>query len=156
MLTGGVNMTKGERIRRRREELGLSQTYVADKIEVRKQTLYKYENDIISNIPSDKIEALAKILNTTESYLMGWSEKKENSLNKTITQKSKFAEAALKLYPDTNVTKDFIKALKTEELNIVSKKHPSIPKAKRFNVSNTGVCQFTYERFSYGVVGEYL
>lgn len=32
----------------------MSQVEFADKINVSKQTLYKYENDIITNIPSDK------------------------------------------------------------------------------------------------------
>lgn len=65
-------MTKGERLRKRREQLGLSQTEVANSVNVSKQTLYKYENDIVSNIPSDKIEALARKLETTPEYLMGW------------------------------------------------------------------------------------
>ena len=65
-------MTKGQRIRSLRETLMISQTDLAEKIQVSKQTLYKYENDIVTNIPSDKIEALAVELNTTPSYLMGW------------------------------------------------------------------------------------
>ena len=39
-----------------------------------KQTLYKYENNIITNIPSDKIEAAAKIGNVSPAYLMGWDD----------------------------------------------------------------------------------
>ena len=65
-------MTKGQRIKQRRSDLNLSQSDVAKKIGVRKQTLYKYENDIVTNIPSDKIEKLASALDTTEAYLMGW------------------------------------------------------------------------------------
>lgn len=65
-------MTVGERIKEKRIELGLSQVYFADKINVSKQTLYKYENNIITNIPSDKIEAAAQVLNVSPSYLMGW------------------------------------------------------------------------------------
>lgn len=65
-------MSKGKRIKQRRESIGLSQVDVADRIGVSKQTLYKYENDIVTNIPSDKIEALAKALNTSPEYLMGW------------------------------------------------------------------------------------
>lgn len=67
-------MTVGDRIKLRRQELGFSQTEVADKIEVSKQTLYKYENNIVTNIPSNKIELLANLLNTTPSYLMGWND----------------------------------------------------------------------------------
>ena len=65
-------MTVGERLKSLREQLGMSQVDFAAKINVSKQTLYKYENNIITNIPSDKIESAARILNTTPAYLMGW------------------------------------------------------------------------------------
>ena len=65
-------MEKGERIRSRREALGMTQTELADALSTTKQNIYKYENGIISNIPSDKIEAMAEILKTTPAYLMGW------------------------------------------------------------------------------------
>lgn len=65
-------MTVGERIKEIRKRLGVSQVSFADKINVSKQTLYKYENNIITNIPSDKIEAVAELGNVSPSYLMGW------------------------------------------------------------------------------------
>jgi repressor LexA len=68
-------MTKGERIKKVRESLGISQTELAEKVSSTKQNIYKYENDIITNIPSDKIEAIAEALHTTPAYLMGWEEK---------------------------------------------------------------------------------
>ena len=71
-------MTVGDRIRKQRELLGISQTELAEKIKVSKQTLYKYEKNVITNIPSDKIEEISKVLNVSEAYLMGW----EDNLNK--------------------------------------------------------------------------
>ena len=65
-------MTKGERIKKARERIGMSQVALADKIGVSKQTMYKYENDIITNIPSNIIEAIASITQTTPQYIMGW------------------------------------------------------------------------------------
>lgn len=67
-------MTKGQRIKKLRETRGLSQVELADAINVSKQTLYKYENDIITNIPSDKIEAIASILHSEPGYIMGWKQ----------------------------------------------------------------------------------
>lgn len=67
-------MTIGKRIKQRREALGIGQTQLAEQIGSSKQNLYKYENGIITNIPSEKIEAIAKALYTTPAYLMGWSE----------------------------------------------------------------------------------
>lgn len=66
-------MTVGDRIRKQRELLGMSQTVFAEKIGVSKQTLYKYENNVITNIPSDKIELAAAKLGVSPSFLMGWS-----------------------------------------------------------------------------------
>ena len=72
-------MTVGERIRQLRIQNAYNQVDLAAKINVSKQTLYKYEHGIINNIPADKIERIAEILNTTPSYLMGWDETIDNS-----------------------------------------------------------------------------
>ena len=45
---------------------------VAKAVGVSRQTIQRYETGIISNIPSDKIESIAKALNVTPGYLMGW------------------------------------------------------------------------------------
>lgn len=68
-------MTKGEKIKSLRKELGITQVELAKRIGVSKQTLYKYENDIITNIPSPKIELIASALQTSEGYIMGWKPK---------------------------------------------------------------------------------
>ena len=65
-------MSIGIRIKTERERQGISQTDMAKRIKASKQTLYKYENNIITNIPSDKIEAIADVLNVSPGYLMGW------------------------------------------------------------------------------------
>lgn len=65
-------MTKGEKIKDLRKTLGMSQVELAKRIGVSKQTLYKYENNIITNIPSDKIELLSNVLQTTPADIMGW------------------------------------------------------------------------------------
>ena len=75
-------MTVGERIKEARMRLGLSQVDFAEKINVSKQTLYKYENNIITNIPSDKIEAAATLSGVSPAYLMGW---KDNSMETNQT-----------------------------------------------------------------------
>lgn len=67
-------MKIGQRIKQRREELGIGQTRLAERIGSSKQNLYKYENGIITNIPADKVEAIAAALHTTPAYLMGWSD----------------------------------------------------------------------------------
>lgn len=65
-------MTKGMKIKMLRNKIGLSQTDLAKIICVSKQSLYKYENDIITNIPSDVIERMAAALNCNPAFIMGW------------------------------------------------------------------------------------
>lgn len=59
-----------------RERQSLTQEYIAKKVGVATQTIYKYENEIVTNIPLDKLEKIAVALNTTPAYLMGWEENK--------------------------------------------------------------------------------
>lgn len=73
-------MTIGERMKALREKIGMSQVDFADKINVSKQTLYKYENNIITNIPSDKIEAAASLCGVSPAFIMGWSDKPSPSV----------------------------------------------------------------------------
>lgn len=67
-------MSTGQRIKSLRRKRGFSQVDLALEVGVSKQTMYKYENDIVTNIPSDKIEAIAEALFTTPSYLMEWTD----------------------------------------------------------------------------------
>nr|DAM13951.1 MAG TPA: Repressor protein CI [Caudoviricetes sp.] len=68
-------MSIGERMRKRRKELGYTLDYVAKIVGVSRQTVQRYEKEIISNIPSDKIEKIASALNTSPAFLMDWNEK---------------------------------------------------------------------------------
>lgn len=67
-----------------------SRTEIADKVNISKQTLYKYENGIVTNIPSDKIESFAKLFNVTPAYLMGWE---ENDVAEAVCEMQKDADA---------------------------------------------------------------
>ena len=67
-------MKIGERIKSKRIELGYTLEEVANFLKITRQTVQKYESGVVTNIPSDKIEALATLLKTTPSYLMGWEE----------------------------------------------------------------------------------
>lgn len=65
-------MTVGERIKKIRENLNIAQTDLAKKVNISKQTLYKYEANVVTNIPSDVIEKIADILAVSPAVLMGW------------------------------------------------------------------------------------
>lgn len=65
-------MTTGSYLKARRKKLGLTLEELAGRIGVTRQTLSRYENGVISNIPMDKIERLAEAMHTTPAELLGW------------------------------------------------------------------------------------
>lgn len=68
-------MTTGERIKHFRESIGITQTELAAMIGTTKQTVYKYENGIITCIPSDKLEKLSAALHVTPNDILGWNKR---------------------------------------------------------------------------------
>ncbi len=44
-----------------------------------RSTIYRYENGDIENMPLDVLEPIAKALDTTPAYLMGWEEVQKNN-----------------------------------------------------------------------------
>jgi transcriptional regulator with XRE-family HTH domain len=69
-----------ENIKIRRLELNLTLEEVSKKLGVSKPTLQRYESGVISNIPFDKVEKLAEILQPTPCCLMGWEDKHHSEL----------------------------------------------------------------------------
>ncbi len=55
-----------------RKEKHLTLEELAERIGTSRQTIHRYENGTISNIPPEKVELLARALDTTPAALMGW------------------------------------------------------------------------------------
>ena len=72
-------MTKGERIKKLRIDKGITQEEMAKLLCTTKQTISKYENGVVTNIPSDRIESIAKLLGTTPEYILGWEKVQKNN-----------------------------------------------------------------------------
>lgn len=67
----------GERIRTKREELGISQEELAKKIGYKsRSSINKIEKDG-RGLPQTKILLIAKALDTTPSYLLGWDDNED-------------------------------------------------------------------------------
>ena len=75
--------TIGSRIKERRLSQGMTQEELGNIVGVNKVTIHKYENGIITNIPSDRLELLATALKVTPAYLMGWEEVDEMATNQS-------------------------------------------------------------------------
>lgn len=94
-------MSVGKRIKEARLRSGMSQQEVADAIKSTKQAVYKYENEIVTNIPIDKIEKMADLFDVTPAYLMGWqtkSEKTESEITSSVLPLSDHEESIIKAY----------------------------------------------------------
>ena len=60
----------GQRIRERREALGLSVEELADKLGVARQTVYKWEKGQVKNIDRDYIGRMASLFHVEPDWLM--------------------------------------------------------------------------------------
>lgn len=76
-------MSIGAKIKELREARRMSLEDVARLCGTTRQTIYKYENEIVTNIPYDRIILLAKALNTTPAQLFDFKEEKTD--NKKIS-----------------------------------------------------------------------
>lgn len=65
-------MTIGERIKERRKQLGLTVDELAERLGKNRATIYRYESNDIEKLPTTVLEPLAKALDVTPAYLMGW------------------------------------------------------------------------------------
>lgn len=83
-------MTKGQRIKQLREGMNMTQEELASRLNTTKQTISKYEKDIVTNIPSDRIEAMATVLNTTPEDILGWKNEKI-TISEDVKKKTELA-----------------------------------------------------------------
>jgi transcriptional regulator with XRE-family HTH domain len=96
-------MKIGDRIKYRREELGLSQDELARRLGYKsRSSINKIEKDA-SGLPQTKIAAIANALNTTPSYIMGWVDEETEKKNDTL------ADIVIRLRTDD----DFLSVVET-------------------------------------------
>lgn len=88
-------MSIGKRIKNLREQKQMTLDEVARMCNTTRQTIYKYENEIVTKIPYDRIELLAKALGTTPSDLFGWEQKESSPNELQLTEGEK---ALIKLF----------------------------------------------------------
>lgn len=93
-------MSVGQRIRIAREQKNMTLDEVAKRCETTKQTIYKYENEIVTNIPYDKIVLLSKALDVTPSYLFGWEEKENYPSEQQLTEVERLALELFRKIPE--------------------------------------------------------
>ena len=109
-----------EKIKLRRLELGLSYQELSDLTVINKSTLQRYETGFIKKVPINQVQIIAKALNVTPGYLMGWENNKENQ---TYYLNPEAAKMAQEIYdnPQYKVLFDATKKLKPESIKEVMK-----------------------------------
>lgn len=90
----------GEKIKALRLKNNLTLEQVGNAVGVGKSTVRKWENGMIANMRRDKIVSLAKALNTTPAYLLGFSEEPASTVSpyekiKELCEKEGFSISAL-------------------------------------------------------------
>lgn len=109
-LDKDVAICIGDKIRARREELGLTLEEVGDYIGVNKATVQRYESGNM-DIKRHVAIRLAEILHVTPSYIMGWDELPPSDTDASYIQ-PEYTDMA-KLLQEKGITQDdFLKILR--------------------------------------------
>lgn len=88
--------TIGERIKKRREELNMTQAELARILGYKSRTsVYKMELGE-RGLPQKKIKQIAEALHTTPEYIMGWEEKPKEKEQTSLTGKEEIHERVFK------------------------------------------------------------
>ena len=102
-------MTIGERIRQRRIELGMTQDELAKKAGYQSSSsINKLESARV--LPSRKIELMAKALECSPAYLMGWSEEEERA-NDILAHIVRLSDDELRMVKAFNSADDYTKRM---------------------------------------------
>lgn len=96
-------MTIGDRIKARREELGMTQLELALKIGYKnKSSVNKIETGV-QNLKQSKIKEIADALQTTPAYIMGWDDENDPSQDEGYYYNQETASIAQAIYEDKDM-----------------------------------------------------
>lgn len=77
-------MKLGERIKKLRNDAGLTQEELGELLGIQKASVQKYEKGVVVNLKPYMIERIAIVFNTTPSYIMGWDRFDEDALSNEV------------------------------------------------------------------------
>lgn len=105
-------MTVGDRIKSRRIQLHLSADDVAKAIGKDRSTIYRYESKEIEDLPVSIIAPLAKALQISPAYIMGWE---ENPTDILLTKHEKKVVVAYRGKPEMQSAVDKLLGVDDDE-----------------------------------------
>ena len=106
-------MTQGDYIKKARIDAGVTQDELAAVIGTTKQTICKYENNIVTNIPMDKTKAMADFLGVTPSRLLGWEQEDQSASEEDLEMLHKNPDLRILLSASKDLRKSDIDFLVT-------------------------------------------
>lgn len=133
----------GERIRIRRKMLNMSQADLAEKVgydtDNNKSTISKIETGV-NDITRTKITIFAKALDTTEAFLMGWTDNPESTHDEVVMQmeNKQFAPQKVAAYNNEEIEfTEFDYAMHGETKNMTEEQKAAIMQmAQMLNATN--------------------
>ena len=78
--------TTGDRIKELRIRKKMSQEELGRAVGLKQAAIHKYENNLVVNRTRSVIENLAKALDTTSSFLMGWNDPRPRDVAEALTK----------------------------------------------------------------------
>ena len=107
-------MPIGERIRQRREELGMSQSELAREVGYEsRSSINKLEKDDKNGVSREQLYKIAQALKVTPSYLMGWED--EDVATLTAMQEETMAKFLMLTYEHQLVVQSIVDTLTEQE-----------------------------------------
>lgn len=100
-------MVLGEKIKIARENAGLTQEELGKKCGTTKQTIFKYETGVVTNIPLDRLEMIADAVGISAARLLGW-EKEQPTVSDGLAE----AQQSLIAYAKTLTEEQAVLALR--------------------------------------------
>lgn len=92
-------MTQGDWIKKARKDAKVTLDELAAVIGTSKQAVFKYENNIVTNIPIDKVKLMANYLNVTPQELLGWETSEQQTPVQEDERTKEIMELVSKLTP---------------------------------------------------------
>lgn len=74
----------GERIKELRKIANLSQEELGRRVGLQRAAINKYERGLVTNIPLSVIEKLARVLDVSPTYIVGWDDSGTNPLSTEV------------------------------------------------------------------------
>ena len=107
-------MPIGERIRQRREELGMSQSELAREVGYKsRSSINKLEKDDKNGVSREQLYKIAQALKVTPSYLMGWED--EDVATLTAMHEETMAKFLMLTYEHQLVVQSIVDTLTEQE-----------------------------------------